>query len=172
MKKSSGYISSNSSEYGSEPFSNLSPETDIGDGTWKTKNSIKENSINLGSLDDFIEERIVQQKEMGKQKEMKSLRKNRSSKNTSSDLGSEDLELTERLQRISNINRPITYEKDGMYRAAKAKEEADTIAELGLTKKHRPGIGGKKRKTLNKKRKTRNKKRKTRNKKRTRNNRR
>ena len=35
MSKKSGYISSNSSEYGSEPFPNLSSEPHEGNGTWK-----------------------------------------------------------------------------------------------------------------------------------------
>ena len=38
MSKNSGYISSNSSEYGSEPFPNLSSEPDEGNGTWKNVN--------------------------------------------------------------------------------------------------------------------------------------
>jgi hypothetical protein len=35
MSKNSWHISSNSSEYGSEPFPNLSSEPDEGNGTWK-----------------------------------------------------------------------------------------------------------------------------------------
>ena len=38
MSKNSGYISSNSSEYGSEPFPNLSSESDEGNGTWRDVN--------------------------------------------------------------------------------------------------------------------------------------
>jgi hypothetical protein len=38
MRKNSGYISSNSSEYGSEPFPNLSSDPDEGNGTWKNVN--------------------------------------------------------------------------------------------------------------------------------------
>ena len=38
MSKSSVYISPNSSEYGSEPFPNLSTEPDEGNGTWKEVN--------------------------------------------------------------------------------------------------------------------------------------
>jgi|688.fasta_scaffold1073996_1 hypothetical protein len=35
MSKSSVYISPNSSEYGSDPFPNLSTDPDEGNGTWK-----------------------------------------------------------------------------------------------------------------------------------------
>jgi hypothetical protein len=38
MSKSSVYISPNSSEYGSDPFPNLSTESDEGNGTWKNVN--------------------------------------------------------------------------------------------------------------------------------------
>jgi hypothetical protein len=38
MSKNSGYISSNSSEYGSEPFPNLTSEPYEGEGTWRDVN--------------------------------------------------------------------------------------------------------------------------------------